>query len=623
MPQIEVNFQGGYATDRPPEHMEQGMLLTAQNCYWENGLQGRGGKLQWSDLTTYDDQRGMIRAYINGAFHTIIAVENSAVIKFYRSTDGSSWTQIGSKTWTKDKDVHFDIKNDKIVAVNGTDFPVIIYYDGGWLIEDLDTHDTRTRGNADWVAGQYTAIGEVYTDDTTDAQDAGTSDFDLATTTNNDGFYVASNFVFTKLTLTNVDTFTGSPVAAYEYYKGGGVWGNLTMETTPVWTSGASHDLIFAWPSDWTTWDGSEDFAGKYIIRVRFTTAPSNTPNCDLFAVFDTHKLRRIMNNAIPHLVILHNSSIWLFEGNNGYFSVATPNLVKGWELYQSDYFLEGGRKIVSVASGENVLYVLKTGGIHGLYGNQFETAVKRFISDKGTDQALSSIVYDNKLWFLGTDGLVRAWDGKENVPISKHIRSDIAGFTITGCCTAAYKGRIWMSFPSESTILVWDPDSFRRDTDGDGVVSFYKQTAIRADRIEWWSDDDKKLYCLDRTAELIIELETANGWDLDSAATVDFIVKPRRMQAGAPQTKKRWGRLRVDISASGAWTFDMEADDGATSSTGFQIASGTGGGHYEQEIGPVPYELDGRDFTFQLRNNTVNRPKVYLVVLDPKRRKY
>ncbi len=254
------------------------MLLTAQNCYWENGLQGRGGKLQWSDLTTYDDQRGMIRAYINGAFHTIIAIENSAVIKFYRSTDGSSWTQIGSKTWTKDKDVHFSYMRETVTAVNGTDFPVIIYYDSAWLITDLDEYDTRTRGNADWVAGQYTSSGEVYTDDTTDAQDAGTNDFDLAAaSTNNDGFYVASNFTFTKLAFTNVDTFTGAPVAAYEYYKGDGVWGNLTMETTPDWTTGASHNFIFAYPSDWKTWDGSEAFAGKFIIRIRFTTAPDNT----------------------------------------------------------------------------------------------------------------------------------------------------------------------------------------------------------------------------------------------------------------------------------------------------------------------------------------------------------
>ena len=133
--------------------------------------------------------------------------------------------------------------------------------------------------NSMWEAGQITAASTPdYSDDTTDAQDAGTNDFALFTTTNNDGFLVQSIEPFN---LIGIDLSTaasgGSPVYEYTYYDGTNMTA-LTLIDTPDYTDTTNDQhILFEVPNNWAK--GSTAAVGadsdKYAVQVRATTASS------------------------------------------------------------------------------------------------------------------------------------------------------------------------------------------------------------------------------------------------------------------------------------------------------------------------------------------------------------
>ena len=75
--------------------------------------------------------------------------------------------------------------------------------------------------DADYKVGQWDdSAGTSFIDDTTDAQDAGTDDVALFTTTNNDGFVVSASKKFDLVNLVVSTAEAGSPVYEYTYYNG-------------------------------------------------------------------------------------------------------------------------------------------------------------------------------------------------------------------------------------------------------------------------------------------------------------------------------------------------------------------------------------------------------------------
>lgn len=138
--------------------------------------------------------------------------------------------------------------------------------------------------DGEYKAGQWDdSEGASYTDDTTDAQDAGAGDFALFTTTNNDGFVVQAD---QKFNLVRIDTNTapsgGSP--AYEYtFWDGSAWTALTTISTPSYSADTSTVLLFQVPPTWARLAAADTpvatdglTAGKFAIRIRATTAPSS-----------------------------------------------------------------------------------------------------------------------------------------------------------------------------------------------------------------------------------------------------------------------------------------------------------------------------------------------------------
>jgi hypothetical protein len=126
-----------------------------------------------------------------------------------------------------------------------------------------------------WVAGQWTESGGAFTDDTTDAQDAGADDFGLFTTTNNGGHIVMCKDKFNIIGYTvGVAASGGSPAFDYSYYNGS-AWVAFTPMSTPTYTATGDTYLVFGSQAAWAK-GGISGYSDYYQIRVRATTAPSS-----------------------------------------------------------------------------------------------------------------------------------------------------------------------------------------------------------------------------------------------------------------------------------------------------------------------------------------------------------
>lgn len=131
-----------------------------------------------------------------------------------------------------------------------------------------------------WSLGQWdVSEAPEFVDDTTDAQDAGTGDVALFTTTNDDGFVVSASEVFNLVGLTISTAEVGSPAYVYEYWNGT-AWDTLSLLQTPDYTATGDTAIAFANPADWAkggdTGEGIN--ADHYAIRVTASTAPSTAP---------------------------------------------------------------------------------------------------------------------------------------------------------------------------------------------------------------------------------------------------------------------------------------------------------------------------------------------------------
>lgn len=145
--------------------------------------------------------------------------------------------------------------------------------------------------NRYWIAGQWVEATTTFTDDTTDAQDAGANDFPLETTTDNGGFIIASPFKFGWVSI-NVGTAgvdgAGTTDRAVSFSNGAGTWTTMTTNmpivdnftsTNTIYSAGEN---VFAWypPPTWLPTVGGEATGlskGLYALRIRTTDAPDTT----------------------------------------------------------------------------------------------------------------------------------------------------------------------------------------------------------------------------------------------------------------------------------------------------------------------------------------------------------
>ena len=187
-----------------------------------------------------------------------------------------------------------------------------------------------------WKAGQWDdSAGASYTDDTTDAQDAGASDFALTTTTNNDGFVVQCLDKFGVVAIDVGTAEAGSPVYEYTYWNG--AWTALTTCVVSSAYTAAEHVIAFPEPGDWTalaTGDTPVDTdgltAGYYAIRMRATTAPTTAPLATKLYVAELYDFKEaVADNGVVNFIVedtIQGLSLPGGQGIGALFSTASAN---------------------------------------------------------------------------------------------------------------------------------------------------------------------------------------------------------------------------------------------------------------------------------------------------------
>jgi len=135
-----------------------------------------------------------------------------------------------------------------------------------------------------WVAGQWTDSSTTYTDDTIDAQDAGTNDFALETTTVNDGMIVGAVYPFGALSVDVTTAGSGTnPTHTFEYWDGAAWTGILAaglLSDVPRAIDWASGEVLvlFDPPAPWVKGGtGTGVPQDRYNIRIRRTNAVQAT----------------------------------------------------------------------------------------------------------------------------------------------------------------------------------------------------------------------------------------------------------------------------------------------------------------------------------------------------------
>ena len=196
-----------------------------------------------------------------------------------------------------------------------------------------------------WGAGQWVNATPAFTDDTTDAQDAGTNDFPLETLTNNDGFVVYSDRKFNLINLlVGVASVTGTPVRVVKFSNGSGRGASQTGDnllqgpiTSAHWTAG-EHVIWWEMPAGWelTTGHANEGGlpVGVYAVLIQSTTAPTGTAGAA--STMSVHHVpftrREVADNAIVTFGASDKGfSLGHGEGVSVAFSVAgAQNAVRG-----------------------------------------------------------------------------------------------------------------------------------------------------------------------------------------------------------------------------------------------------------------------------------------------------
>lgn len=649
MIQRQFDFRGGYQSNLPPELTPPNVVKTGQNIYWKGKLKKRPGFSNYSADTTINTETVVgqsPRVYWNSTWYTVVAIDDGVDVGFYYGNTGS-YTQITSPSevvFTTAKNVDMRVFNNMVIAVNdGSDWPVVMYYDGGFKIMDLAEYDERTREDDEWYAGQWDdGAAPEFIDDTTDAQDEGTDDFALATTTANDGFYIAGVTTFNKVVVKGAPQFDGSPVAEYTYYAGGETWTALTMTTTPTWTAAAGDKTIeFDLPFDsdgnlaWEPYgdvDTQVDPTGvpggalqRYIIRVRFTTAPTSAQVADYFEVSNTQYLRQLFLNTKPQALAVHKDRVFLATGTT--FRYSPPNQITGWYSRDIEYVGEGGIETRVMVSANAFLAVFKESGVYRYFGTTTQNFVLRYYPQEGCTSKRGAAYVGNVVVYTADDG-IRVLAGEDSILTSNHIRTDYDGWTLTNTVVRNYNGNVLISFPTNDILLWADPDMVRADeiNAGDMMGSFWKWTGHAFDEM-WYSQgagDTEQLIAHDMDTSRLVKTN-ANAYDTAFDGTTETNIactlETSFTSHGAFNTKKHYRRVKLDISKSGDWAFTITGDNGDATATA-TITSGTGTSHYYADIS-IPYTLDGQNISYKLVNQTANTVEIFGFSTDLDRRAF
>ena len=131
---------------------------------------------------------------------------------------------------------------------------------------------------------------------------------------------------------------------------------------------------------------------------------------------------------------------------------------------------------------------------------------------------------------------------------------------------------------------------------------------------------ESRALIGYDGTTKKLLTFQDGNYGDNTNSA-IDMQLETAPISYKVFQQMKRHRRAKVDLNKAGDWTVTFKADHG-TATSAHTVSSGTGAGHYEEDMS-LPYTLDGKNFSVLFRNNTTNMAKIYGFAIESERRRF
>lgn len=652
------NFRGGYFTDVPDDLMTDSELRIAENVYWRDGIKKRKGKASYTSFT--GTIMGGIRAKIASAWYTIMAIQPSASaaveLRYGTANSFTTFTRYDGDTatftatgavMTYGNDVQFAVLDERVVAVNGVDKPIVMRTSASsFLLDTLERYDTRTHDNDSWDAGQYypSLTATAYVTDTADAQSTTVDDFDLATTSGTSGFWVGCAHTFNRINLFGMlaNATVSNSSLTWEYYgrasSGGATgWVGFNPITTPTWSAAGNKFVEMTFPIDSNTNEILVDkiatvnstVGGVYAMRMIANNGTSVTWAADYVSVQHTQYLSQLLLNDKPDTVATHKSHLFLGMGN--WLRHSPRSTLKGWREENKEYFTEGGY-IQAMVPHVDYLAVMLDNAIYGISGNSWsDFATKLMNNTKGPINKRSAAVVNEEIYFVARDG-VYGWNGTRLLKLSKHIQSDIDAYTLTNAVAAKIGAEYWVSFPSNSITLIFDPDTFRLDDVGDGRMSFYKFTGYAVNQFLPYTgagDTGSLVAIVNSTNARLDKLET-NTFDYigSTTTTIPMVFRTRDMPFGNGQQNKLFRRLKialgqVTLTGGGVYTIKHYANNAAgevTASAQYTAATGTG-----QDITylGIPPGIDGYTYGVYVAHDSRCDARLNGFSVEVEKRKY
>ena len=645
------DFSGGFfGSNVPSERMKDNELLQAENCFYRSRLYKRGGRSVFASVAGSVIQ-GAIRTQLMGSWYTVLAVDTGGAVELRYGT-GTSFVTAPypagtAHTLTTGKNIQFAALGENVVAVNGTDKPRIIYeHSAGIVADTIERYDTRYRYPDNWYAGQYAASTPTYTDDTTHAQDDTSSNFEVAASQSGHGCFVACDLSFNKVVF--VDTGAGSNTTPqFEYYgrvsnSGALDWQTWTAIVSPATWGGAAGDrtLEFNIPQDandgtllMEPYDADEgDLTNRYCMRLQSLTAPSAAINCGKVEVYHTQYLSELCLADKPDTVAEHKNHLFLGMGN--WVRISPRNQLKNWRSQSYEWFKDGGDILAMVPHYDYLAILLET-AIYGLGGTSWADWVLRYLGPCGIIAKRGAVQIGQLLFYVGRDGIYY-WDGKHRIRVSKHIGCDSSNYTMSSAVLTAYDDLVYASFPDNTELLLFDPDTIREDDEGDARVSFFKYPSWDYDKLLHFSGagDTGHLYGIYNPSAgnpKIHRLENPSSHqdDLSTTAPITMKVQTRYFDGGDSFVDKIVRRLKVrisDVSATGGVNYTFKTfslhERGISSYSQTVEASALASGVHIEDLTPG-HRVDGKNISVYMEHAGSTTAVLYGLGLDMEMRRY
>jgi hypothetical protein len=318
--------------------------------------------------------------------------------------------------------------------------------------------------------------------------------------------------------------------------------------------------------------------------------------------------------------------------GAGNWMRISPYGTVKGWREADKEYFSEGGTIQAMVPHLDYCAIVLDN-AIFGLFGNSWQNwSTKLLIGNKGTINKRSAVVVNEELYFVARDGIY-GWNGARLLKLSKHIQTYFDVLTKTDAAAVALRGEYWVAFPTNQTLLLFDPDTLRLDDMGDGRMSFYRfPEGYRVDQFMpyFGSGDTGVVRVINNTTIPRMDtIETAN-YDkmLGVSSTIAMAMRTRDMEFKNSGQNKIFRRLKLFVAqasnASGvAYNLIHYAiNQGGTSSASvvFNVATGTS---IDTVFQGIPPGIDGYTYGIYLKHDSQFDASIFGYTVEVEKRKY